>query len=115
MSAQLIFAAVSAGPVSVGTVLANPVLAAATKPGSPPPITFVVTAFFAIAIFLLGFDLVRRLRRSRFREEIRENLAAELAERDAQQASSAAPGAGAGEAESATLNEANPSDETGKA
>lgn len=63
----------------------GPVLAEAVKPGSPPPITFVVTALFAIAIFFLGFDLVRRLRRSRFRAEIRENLAAELAEREAVQ------------------------------
>lgn len=55
----------------------------AAKPGSPPPITFVVTAFFAIAVFLLGFDLVRRIRRARFRSEIHENLAGELAEHEA--------------------------------
>jgi len=48
-----------------------------------PPITFVVTAALAVAIMLLGFDLVRRVRRARYRAEIAESLAAEVAERDA--------------------------------
>lgn len=61
------------------------VLAEDLKPDSPgavPPIAFAVTALFAIAVILLGLDLVRRIRRSQFKDEIRENLAAELAEHE---------------------------------
>lgn len=49
---------------------------------------FTVIALLAVALFFLGFDLVRRLRRAKYRAEIQEKLAAEIAERDA--ASSAA-------------------------
>lgn len=41
---------------------------------------FVVTALVGLVIIFLGFDLVRRLRRSRYRHEIREKIAAEIAE-----------------------------------
>ncbi|MDI6023971.1 hypothetical protein QBL02_10490 [Leucobacter sp. UT-8R-CII-1-4] len=44
---------------------------------------FLVIALLAIALFFLGFDMVRRLRRSKYRAEIQEELAAEIAERDA--------------------------------
>lgn len=47
-----------------------------------PPITFVVTAIIGIAIILLGFDLVRRVRRAQYRAEIQQSLEAEIAERD---------------------------------
>ena len=50
---------------------------------SPGVVGFAVTALFALAIIFLGFDLVRRLRRSKYRHEIGEVLAAEVAERDA--------------------------------
>ena len=50
---------------------------------SPGVIGFVVTALLGLAVIFLGFDLVRRLRRSRYRHEIGEALAAEIAERDA--------------------------------
>lgn len=43
---------------------------------------FLIVFAMAIAIFLLGFDLVRRLRRSRYRAEVQEDIAAEIAERD---------------------------------
>lgn len=49
---------------------------------TPGVIGFVVTALLALAVIFLGFDLVRRLRRSRYRHEIGEALAAEIAERD---------------------------------
>ncbi|CAG7613955.1 hypothetical protein ACFPZL_04375 [Leucobacter soli] len=52
------------------------------SPGAIPPVAFLVTAIFAVAVFLLGFDLVRRIRRNRFRAEIQEGLSAELAERN---------------------------------
>ncbi|MGK0722754.1 hypothetical protein [Leucobacter sp. W1478] len=50
---------------------------------SPGVVGFAVSALFALAVIFLGFDLVRRLRRSKFRYEISESLAAEVAERDA--------------------------------
>ncbi len=53
-----------------------------------PPITFAVTGLLVIAIILLGIDLVRRIRRAQFREEIQQDLAAEIAERDAKLAAS---------------------------
>jgi len=56
-----------------------------------PPITFAVTAVLAVAIILLGIDLVRRIRRAQYREEIEQALAAEIAERDAAEYGSADP------------------------
>lgn len=47
---------------------------------------FLVVALLAIALFFLGFDLVRRLRRAKYRAEIQAELAAEIAERDAAEA-----------------------------
>ena len=55
---------------------------------TPPPddlVTPGVIGFFAIflvavATVFLGFDLVRRIRRTTYREQIRERLAAEQAE-----------------------------------
>lgn len=58
---------------------------------------FVVIAALAVALFFLGLDMVRRLRRARYRAEIQESLAAELAERDANGETPATP-AGGGEA-----------------
>lgn len=49
---------------------------------TPGVVGFVVTAVFALAVILLGTDLVRRVRRSQYRAEIAEELQAELAERD---------------------------------
>ncbi len=40
---------------------------------------FLVIAVLAIALFFLGFDLVRRIRRANYRAEIHEELAAEIA------------------------------------
>lgn len=55
---------------------------------------FVAVAAIAIALFFLGFDMVRRLRRAKFRAEIQEELAAEIAERDAALAAAEAGDAG---------------------
>lgn len=60
---------------------------------------FLVVAAVAIALFFLGLDLVRRLRRAKYRDEIQRELAAELAERDASALGAAqAPAGGTGEA-----------------
>lgn len=49
---------------------------------TPGPEGFIATAVFAAAVLTLGFLLVRRIRRGQYREEVRESIAAELAERD---------------------------------
>lgn len=46
---------------------------------SPGPEGFIATAAFALAVIVLGFLLVRRVRRSQYRSEIREGIAEELA------------------------------------
>lgn len=50
---------------------------------TPGPVGFFAIAFVAIAVVLLGFDLVRRIRRTTYRAEIQERLAAEQAAADA--------------------------------
>jgi flagellar biosynthesis/type III secretory pathway M-ring protein FliF/YscJ len=71
-------------------------LAAATpEPSAPPPelVTpgpwgFAVIAFVAAAVFLLVWDMLRRIRRGRYREEVNEELdAAEAQARAAEEAS----------------------------
>lgn len=54
---------------------------------TPGPWGFAVIAFIALAVVLLVWDMLRRIRRGRFRSEIREELDAE--EAAAQQAESA--------------------------
>ena len=44
---------------------------------TPGPVGFLAIAFVAIAVVLLGFDLVRRIRRTTYRAEIQERLAEE--------------------------------------
>ena len=44
---------------------------------------FVATALVAVAVVFLGFDMVRRIRRTNYKAEINEKLQAELAARDA--------------------------------
>ncbi|PRI10240.1 hypothetical protein B4915_12615 [Leucobacter massiliensis] len=58
---------------------------------------FAATGAMAVCIILLGFLLVRRLRRNAYRVEARERIAAELAEQEAAAAGTAA-GAAAGSA-----------------
>lgn len=53
---------------------------------SPGVMGFVMTGIFAGAVILLGFLLVKRLRRNAYRHEIREGIEQELAERAANEA-----------------------------
>lgn len=53
---------------------------------SPGVMGFVMTGIFAGAVILLGFLLVKRLRRNAYRHEIREGIEQELAERAAAEA-----------------------------
>lgn len=46
---------------------------------TPGVIGFGFTALFAIVVILLGLDMYRRIRRVRFREEIRQDIESELA------------------------------------
>ncbi len=50
---------------------------------TPGVLGFVFTALVALAVVLLVIDMVRRVRRLRYRVEIREKLEAEAAEADA--------------------------------
>ena len=59
---------------------------------TPGVLGFAVTAVFAVAVILLGADLVRRVRRSQYRAEIAEELQAELAAREDQQDPESAEG-----------------------
>jgi hypothetical protein len=77
--------------------LQNVVLAAteeATQSALGPAFadSFWVVIALGVAMFLLGYDLIRRLRRAKFRTEIHEELAAEIAERDAAAGSDPAAG-----------------------
>ncbi|TFC00020.1 MULTISPECIES: hypothetical protein [unclassified Cryobacterium] len=48
---------------------------------TPGPAGFLAILFVVVAVVLLGFDLVRRIRRTTYRAEIAERLQAELAAR----------------------------------
>jgi len=50
---------------------------------TPGVVGFIAFAFVALATVLLGFDVVRRIRRTTYRAEITARLEAELAARDA--------------------------------
>lgn len=68
---------------------------------TPGVLGFFVTVVFALAVILLGWDLMRRLRRARYRDEIQQELAAEIAEAEAEGApvpEGASAEAGGGEA-----------------
>ncbi|MBN9606373.1 MAG: hypothetical protein J0G30_07165 [Actinomycetales bacterium] len=55
-----------------------------TAEGNGPGVWgFVVTAFVAVVVILLVIDMVRRMRRVRYRDEVRAELDAEQAGRDA--------------------------------
>jgi hypothetical protein len=49
---------------------------------TPGPVGFLAILFVGVAVILLGFDMVRRIRRTTYRSEIQERLKDELAERD---------------------------------
>jgi hypothetical protein len=50
---------------------------------TPGPIGFLTFFLVAVAVILLGFDMVRRIRRTTYRAEIQQRLKDEVAERDA--------------------------------
>ncbi len=62
------------------------VLLAATAPDpetvTPGPIGFIAFFLVAVAVILLGYDMVRRIRRTNYRAEIQQRLKDELAERE---------------------------------
>ncbi|WP_105033626.1 hypothetical protein [Cryobacterium aureum] len=59
---------------------------------TPGVVGFIVVFLIGAATLLLGFDLVRRIRRTTYRAEISARLEAEIAERDADQNTPKAPG-----------------------
>ena len=55
---------------------------------TPGPWGFAVIAFVAVAVFLLVWDMLRRIRRGRYREEVNQDLdAAEAQAKAAEEAS----------------------------
>lgn len=46
---------------------------------TPGPLGFAAIAFIGVAVFLLVWDMLRRIRRGRYREEVNEELDAEEA------------------------------------
>ncbi|MCT2086458.1 hypothetical protein D8Y23_14555 [Microbacterium enclense] len=54
---------------------------------TPGPLGFAAIAFIGVAVFLLVWDMLRRIRRGRYREEINAELDAEEQARAAQAAS----------------------------
>ena len=70
--------------VHLGFLLATP---APVEPDpnmvTPGVIGFFAIAFVGVATVFLGRDMVRRIRRTTYREEIKARLEAEVAERDA--------------------------------
>ncbi|MET1051559.1 MAG: hypothetical protein ABWX65_02870 [Mycetocola sp.] len=49
---------------------------------TPGPAGFLIIAVIAVAVFLLIFDMLRRIRRVNYKAEMSERLQAELDERD---------------------------------
>lgn len=54
---------------------------------TPGPLGFAAIAFIGVAVFLLVWDMLRRIRRGRYREEVNAELDAEEQARAAQAAS----------------------------
>lgn len=68
------------------TLLTEFLLAATPPPPdtvTPGPIGFLAIFLVAVVTVLLAIDMVRRIRRTTYREQIKERLDAELAERNA--------------------------------
>lgn len=53
---------------------------------TPGPLGFAAIAFIGVAVFLLVWDMLRRIRRGRYREEVNEQLDAEERARAAEAA-----------------------------
>jgi hypothetical protein len=54
---------------------------------TPGPLGFAAVAFIGVAVFVLVWDMLRRIRRGRYREEVNAELDAEEQARAAQRAS----------------------------
>ena len=79
---------------------------------TPGVIGFIAIALVAAAVIFLLLDMNRRIRRIQFREQVREELAQEVAERDTQSADGADPAPEeAASAEPADAAETRASDE----
>lgn len=83
-------------PLSILELLARASVLTATTPAPVTPdedivtpgwIGFIVTFLVAVATVLLILDMVRRIRRTNYRAQVREQIAAEQAALDAQDAS----------------------------
>lgn len=59
------------------TPLPTPTMTVAPELVSPGPIGFAIMGVVVIAAMLLIFDMQRRIRRARYREQVREKLDAE--------------------------------------
>jgi hypothetical protein len=59
---------------------------------SPGPIGFIAIFFVAVVVLLLMVDMTRRIRRTRYREEIRGRLEAEKLEADLARGTAPEPG-----------------------
>ncbi|MFN3949000.1 hypothetical protein [Microbacterium sp.] len=75
-------------PVIVALVT-TPTPAATPDPAivTPGPLGFAAIAFIGLAVFLLVWDMLRRIRRGRYREEVNAELDAEEQARAAEAAS----------------------------
>ena len=49
---------------------------------TPGPIGFLTFFFVAVAVILLGFDMVRRIRRTTYRAQVQQRLKEEIAENE---------------------------------
>ncbi|GGA60628.1 hypothetical protein GCM10011490_08510 [Pseudoclavibacter endophyticus] len=63
---------------------------------TPGVIGFLFTFTIFVLVALVGWDLLRRVRRVKYRAEVRERLDAEIAARDGADGATAAPGADPG-------------------
>lgn len=74
---------------ALAALTATPTPASTPDPSivTPGPIGFAAIAFIGVAVFLLVWDMLRRIRRGRYREEVNAELDAEEQARAAQAAS----------------------------
>lgn len=74
---------------ALAALAATPTPVPTPDPGivTPGPLGFAAIAFIGVAVFLLVWDMLRRIRRGRYREEVNAELDAEEQARAAQAAS----------------------------
>ncbi|SDZ35666.1 hypothetical protein [Herbiconiux ginsengi] len=79
-----------------GSVLADDAVTPDPDTVTPGIIGFIVTFLVAIVTVLLIIDMVRRVRRVNYRDQVRQELEAELAAKNAVEGDSGPEGAGSG-------------------